>query len=135
MSYRIINGQAYSFGDFRQVENTSNNENLNRNNVNKTNKSSSFQSILDNVASKNEKFTVSKHAASRLNEINFTDEDMKAVEKGFEIAKEKNSKNAVMIYKDTALIASIENKTIITAVNKERAKDNIFTNIDSVVIL
>jgi flagellar operon protein len=135
MSYRIINGQAYSFGDFRQVENTSNNENLNRSNVNKTNKSSSFQSILDNVASKNEKFTVSKHAASRLNEINFTDEDMKAVEKGFEIAKEKNSKNAVMIYKDTALIASIENKTIITAVNKERAKDNIFTNIDSVVIL
>jgi flagellar operon protein len=40
-----------------------------------------------------------------------------------------------MIYKDTALIASIENRTIITAVNKDRAKDNIFTNIDSVVIL
>ncbi len=135
MSYRIINGQAYSFGDFRQVENTSNNENLNRGNVSKTNKSSSFQSILDNVASKNENFTISKHAATRLNEINFTDEDMKAVEKGFEIAKEKNSRNAVMIYKDTALIASIENKTIITAVSKERAKDNIFTNIDSVVIL
>ncbi|OOM79936.1 flagellar biosynthesis protein [Clostridium sp. BL-8] len=135
MSYRIINGQAYSFGDFRQVENASNNVSLNKTNVNKTNKSNSFQSILDNVANKNEKFTVSKHAASRLNEINFTDEDMKAVEKGFEIAKEKNSKNAVMIYKDTALIASIENKTIITAVNKERAKDNIFTNIDSVVIL
>lgn len=135
MSYRIINGQAYSFGDFKHVENASNNTNLNRSNVNKTNKSNSFQNILDDVASKNEKFTISKHAASRLNEIDFTDEDMKAVEKGFEIAKEKNSKNAVMIYKDTALIASIENKTIITAVNKERAKDNIFTNIDSVVIL
>ena len=135
MSYRIINGHAYSFEDFKHVENASNNTNLNRSNVNKTNKSNSFQNILDGVASKNEKFTISKHAAARLNEIDFTDEDMKAVEKCFEIAKEKNSKNAVMIYKDTALIASIENKTIITAVNKERAKDNIFTNIDSVVIL
>jgi flagellar operon protein len=135
MSYRIINGRAYSFENFKHVENASNNANLNRDNVNKTNKSNSFQSVLDKAAGKNEKFTISKHAASRLNEINFSDEDMKAVEKGFEIAKEKNSKNAVMIYKDTALIASIENRTIITAVNKDRAKDNIFTNIDSVVIL
>lgn len=133
MSYRYINGQAYSFGDFRYVENLQNDSKLIAND--KNNKINKFQDILDNVANKNENFTISKHAALRLNEINFTDEDMKAVEKGFEIAKEKNSKNAVMLYKDTALIASIENRTIITAVNKDRAKDNIFTNIDSVVIL
>ena len=87
------------------------------------------------LRSKDEGFTVSKHAALRLNEINFTEEDMKQIEKGFEIAKDKNSKNTVMLYKDVALIASIENKTLITAVEKDRAKDNIFTNIDSVVIL
>ena len=40
-----------------------------------------------------------------------------------------------MIYKDVALIASVENRTLITAVEKERARDNIFTNIDSVIIL
>ena len=51
------------------------------------------------------------------------------------IAKEKNSRNAVMLYKDVALIASVENNTLITAVEKERAKENIFTNVDSVVIL
>ena len=135
MSYRIINGQAYSFGDFRHVENSQNNTKLNKSSINKTDKTNSFKDILNNAANKNENFTISKHAASRLNEINFSDDDMKAVKKGFEIAKEKNSKNAVMIYKDTALIASIENRTIITAVNKDRAKDNIFTNIDSVVIL
>ena len=60
---------------------------------------------------------------------------MNKIEKGFQIAKDKNSKNTVMIYKDVALIASVENKTLITAVEKERAKDNIFTNVDSVVIL
>ena len=30
---------------------------------------------------------------------------------------------------------SVENKTLITVVEKERAKDNIFTNVYSVVIL
>jgi len=60
---------------------------------------------------------------------------MNKIEKGFQIAKEKNSKNTVMIYKDIALIASVENKTLITAIEKERAKENIFTNVDSVVIL
>ena len=134
MSYRIINGKAYSLGNFRQVDNTQSNKNTNQS-ASRSSKTSSFKDVLNSVVNKEEGFTVSKHAALRLNEINFTEEDMKAIEKGFEIAKEKNSKNTVMIYKDIALIASIENKTIITAVDKERAKDNIFTNIDSVVIL
>lgn len=73
--------------------------------------------------------------ASRLNEINFTKEDMEQIQKGFKIAQDRNSKNTVMLYKDVALIASVENRTLITAVEKDRAKDNIFTNVDSVVIL
>jgi hypothetical protein len=34
-----------------------------------------------------------------------------------------------------ALVTSIENRTVITAVEEERMKENIFTNIDSVVII
>ena len=131
MSYRIINGKAYPVGNFEQITSTkAKNSSVasNKDNI-------SFQNVLDTVKNKDEGFTVSKHAALRLNEINFTKEDMKQIEKGFEIAKDKNSKNTVMLYKDIALIASVENKTLITAVNKERAKDNIFTNVDSVVIL
>lgn len=134
MSYRFINGQACSYGGFKQIESIQTNKKLNQSTSKRSN-GDSFQNLLDNAIKKKKEITISKHAALRLNDINFTDEDMKAVEKGFELAQEKNSKNAVMIYKDTALIASIENKTIITAVNKDRAKDNIFTNIDSVVIL
>jgi len=132
MSYRIINGQAYSVGNFGQID-------VNRatktNSTNSTHEEVNFKQVLDSVKNKDQGFTVSKHAALRLNEIKFTKEDMKKIEKGFEIARDKNSKNTVMLYKDVALIASIENKTLITAVEKERAKDNIFTNVDSVVIL
>ena len=131
MSYRIINGQAYPVGNFEQIGNTQ--TKLNNTTIAKDKKS--FKDVLCSVKSKDEGFSVSKHEALRLNEINFTSEDMKQIEKGFEIAKGKNSKNTVMLYKDVALIASVENKTIITAVEKERAKDNIFTNVDSVVIL
>ncbi|AWK50948.1 flagellar biosynthesis protein [Clostridium beijerinckii] len=131
MSYRIINGQTYLVGNFEQINNTQ----PKLNNTTNAKENKSFKDVLDSVKSKDEGFTVSKHAALRLNEINFTEEDMKQIEKGFKIAKDKNSKNTVMLYKDTAIIASVENKTIITAVDKERAKNNIFTNIDSVVIL
>lgn len=131
MSYRIINGQAYSVGNFGQIQNPQ----IKLSNTTKVKENESFKNVLENVKNKNQGFTVSKHAALRLNEINFTEEDMKQIEKGFEIAKDKNSKNTVMLYKDVALIASVENKTLITAVDKERAKENIFTNVDSVVIL
>ncbi|NRT73668.1 TIGR02530 family flagellar biosynthesis protein [Clostridium beijerinckii] len=134
MSYRIINGHAYSLGSIGQIQETQNYKNLSKDKV-INDKNNSFKDVLNKVVNSNDKFTISKHAAQRLNEINFTDEDMLKVEEGFKKAEEKNSKNTVMIYKDTALIASIENRTIITAVNKDRAKDNIFTNIDSVVIL
>ena len=132
MSYRIINGQicpVRNFGETGNIKST-----VDANNINIQDKKS-FKDVLNNVISKDDGFIVSKHAALRLNEINFTEEDMKKIEKGFQIAKDKNSKNTVILYKDVALIASVENKTIITAIEKERAKDNIFTNVDSVVIL
>ena len=131
MSYRIINGQAYAIGNFGVIGNTQ----TKLNNTTNAKDKKDFKEVLDSVKSKDAGFTVSKHAALRLNEINFTEEDMKQIEKGFKIAKDKNSKNTVMLYKDVALIASVENKTLITAVERERAKDNIFTNVDSVVIL
>lgn len=130
MSYRIINGQAYSVGNFDHIKNNQTDFNIKNTKHNK-----SFKDVLKDVKSPKESFTVSKHAAQRLNEINFTEDDLNKIEKGFQIAKEKNSKNTVMIYKDVALIVSVENKTLITAVEKERAKENIFTNVDSVLIL
>lgn len=131
MSYRIIDGRAYSVGNIgkaSELQKDTSNKVANKDKI-------SFQNLLDALKSQKESFTISKHAALRLNEINFTEEDMKQIEKGFEMAKDKNSKNTVMLYKNVALIASVENKTLITAVEKERAKDNIFTNVDSVVIL
>lgn len=60
---------------------------------------------------------------------------MKNINEGINRASEKGSKDSLIIYKDVALVTSIKNRTIITAVDKESSKGNIFTNIDSVVLL
>lgn len=130
MSYRIVDGRAYSVGNIVPNENSS--KNISTKN---TQDKKSFKDVLNEVTDKDNGFIVSKHAALRLNQINFTEEDMRQIEKGFKMAEDKNSKNTVMLYKDIALVASVKNKTLITAVDKSRAKDNIFTNVDSVVIL
>jgi len=132
MSYRIINGQMYSVESVGQGSSLQ--DKINQLKPQSKN-SKSFCDILKETVNSNEGFKVSKHAALRLNEINFTNEDMKEIEKGFKIAEDKHSKNTVMLYKDVALIASIENRTLITAVDKGRTNENIFTNIDSVVLL
>lgn len=127
MGYRIINGKAYpvgNIGDFQRVDVKKNNEKAKE----------SFKNILNKTLNEKE-ITISKHASERLRDINFTDEDMNKIEKGFKLAEEKGSRNSVMLYKDVAIIASIENKTIITAIEKTRSEENIFTNIDSVVVL
>ncbi len=36
---------------------------------------------------------------------------------------------------NTAFVASVKNRTIITAVQNEELKDNIFTNIDGAIII
>lgn len=127
MGYRMINGRAYPVGVIGDI---------NKNNLPNVKKSNntSFKDLLDSKI-KNKSFTVSKHAAERLKDINFSENDMNNIEKGFKLAEDKGSKNSLFLYKDVALVTSVENKTVITAVDKSRAKDNVFTNIDSVVII
>jgi flagellar operon protein len=127
VGYRIINGRAYpvgNIGGFQKVTTSKSKSN-----------ETSFKDVLNQTLDKNSEYTLSKHAAERLKEIGFSENDMKNIGKGFELAEGKGAKNSVMVYKDVALIASIENKTVITAVEKSRAESNVFTNVDSVVIL
>lgn len=128
MGFRIINGQAYQVGNIGGIQS-------NPQAAKKTNSKGSFKELLNKAIDEKQGYTLSKHAEERLKEMNFSEDDMKNIEKGFELAKDKGAKNSVMVYKDVAIIASIENKTIITAVDKSRAQSNVFTNVDSVVIL
>lgn len=49
-------------------------------------------------------------------------------------AAAKGAKDALVLLDDTAMVVSVKNRTVITALGMHQAKENVFTNIDSAVI-
>ena len=132
MGFRVINGQIYPVDNFTTWQASVKDKTKIEDKPNK-----SFEDILKAQIqnSKKQEFNISNHAAERINEINLDSADMEKINEGINKAEEKGSKNCLILYKDVAFVTSIENRTIITAVDKNRSKDNVFTNIDSVVLL
>lgn len=78
----------------------------------------------------------SAHATSRLESrgIKLNEDDLNRINVAVDKAKQKGSKDSLVMLNDLAMIVNIKNKTVVTAVNNGTARDNIFTNIDSAVM-
>lgn len=102
----------------------------------RVNKALEFNKVLQNVQNSQE-LKISSHAMDRLKErdINLTSKDMIALNGAVKKIRQKGGKEALIIYNNVAFITSIKNNTVITAVDSKSLKENIFTNIDSAVIL
>lgn len=96
-----------------------------------------FLGVLTSEFEKTDHIKVSAHAQRRLHERNvvLNGEDMRKIEGAVNRAAVKGARESLVIYGDLALVASIKNKTIITAMEGKDMKDHIFTNIDSAVIV
>lgn len=140
MSYRVVNGKLYSTSDFTEYSNVGpQNEKgkVNKEQASYSKDKSLFNKILDKQIIKEQGFTISAHAAQRLNSrnIDIKDDDMKKINEGIDMADSKGAKQALLLYKDMALITSIKNRTVITAIDKNESKGKVITNIDSVVMI
>jgi len=94
----------------------------------------SFGQILD---TKLNQLKFSHHAQERLKsrQIQLDEADMNKLSQAVEKAREKGSRDSLILMNDLALVVSVKNNTVITAVDGENLKENIFTNIDSAVIV
>ncbi|MDP1393073.1 MULTISPECIES: TIGR02530 family flagellar biosynthesis protein [Lysinibacillus] len=95
----------------------------------------SFKAHLQE-ASKQE-LKVSKHANERIIErkINITEHEWQVVsDKVFE-AHSKGVKQPLVLMDQAALIVSAKNATVITAMDRTEAKQQLFTNIDGTIVL
>jgi flagellar operon protein len=94
-----------------------------------------FQQILQGKVKPVIKF--SGHALERLqkNNITLSPQDMERLSEAVEKAETKGSRESLVLMDDLALIVSIKNHTVITAIDGQRLKENVFTNIDSAVII
>ncbi|MBF4691730.1 flagellar protein [Fusibacter sp. Q10-2] len=107
---------------------------------NKKNKSipegPSFNEVLNKIKS-NEDVKFSKHAIDRLNSrnINLTDNELYRINTAIDKAGQKGVKEALIMMDNKVFIASVQNKTIITAAVDDQLRDSVFTNIDGAVII
>lgn len=80
----------------------------------------------------------SKHALERISErqIDLRDGDtLERLNKAVELAGEKGSNDALVMIGSNAFIVSIKNNKVITTLSADDMQGNIFTNIDSTVIM
>src|SRR5690349_17745928 len=90
-----------------------------------------FGSILQ------DQLKVSGHAKTRLESRNIQlgKAEWDRVLEGVNRAASKGSKESLVMLDDIALVVSVKNRTVITAVDQQHLKENVFTNIDSAVIV
>lgn len=79
----------------------------------------------------------SQHALQRLEsrDIKMGPAELTKLNNAVEKAARKGAKESLILMNDLALVVSVKNKTVITAVDGASMKDNVFTNIDSAVIV
>lgn len=79
----------------------------------------------------------SQHALQRLRDrrLDFSETELEKLGDTVNRMAEKGAKESLIYMNDVALIVSIANRTVITAMDGASAKENIFTKIDSAAIL
>lgn len=79
----------------------------------------------------------SNHAIERMRTrgISYSPEDISKLSDAISRAAAKGSKDSLVLMKDSALIVSVKNNTVVTVMDKNALKENVFTNIDSTVVL
>jgi len=99
-------------------------------------KENSFQKILDKTV-QGERVQFSKHAQERLDKrsIDLTEKELDRLDDAVDKVAEKGSKESLVVMGDNAYVVSVKNRVVITAMDGSNLKDNVFTNIDSAIIL
>lgn len=79
----------------------------------------------------------SNHAVERMRTrgINYSPTDLDRISQAVDKAAAKGSKDSLILMDDSALIVSVKNKTIVTVMDKAQLKENVFTNIDSTIVM
>lgn len=93
-----------------------------------------FQKILDKQLGD---LKFSAHAQQRLasRQIRLTPQEMDGLKEAVGKAEAKGARESLVVMDRVALVVSVKNRTVITAVDSGSMKDNVFTQIDSAVIV
>jgi flagellar operon protein len=110
------------------------NQNANKPGAKQTGSSTPFARVLDQKLP-GQPVKLSQHAQERLKSrgITLSDSDMKQLEGAVDSVAQKGGKESLILMGDAALVVSVKNRTVVTAMDRQGMKGNVFTNIDSAV--
>jgi flagellar operon protein len=96
----------------------------------------SFASILNEQMQTNE-LSFSAHAMNRLEQrnIQLNAEDKSRLEQAVSKIAQKGGKDSLIMMDNVAYVVNVPNRTVVTAMDNNSLKDNIFTQIDSAMIV
>ncbi len=78
----------------------------------------------------------SRHATQRIEQrgMELDATRMERLHRAVDQAEAKGSRDSLILLDELALVVSVQNRTVVTAVDEASRKEHVFTNIDSVVI-
>lgn len=93
----------------------------------------SFEALL---AREQTQVRFSGHARKRIDQrqLAFDESRLQRLERAVERAREKGSRDSLVLLDELALVVSVQHQTVVTAMDEASRKEHVFTNIDSVVI-
>jgi flagellar operon protein len=96
-----------------------------------------FSKLLNEEIQKENGIKFSKHAQSRLVSRNISLEsgDVQRLGGAVDKAAQKGVQDSLIVMDDLAFIVSVPDKTVVTAMPVDEAKENVFTNINGAVIV
>ncbi|MBE7719520.1 TIGR02530 family flagellar biosynthesis protein [Lacrimispora indolis] len=98
---------------------------------------SSFGDVLKSRIGSKDELQFSRHAAERVNQrgIEMSEPFLNDLQSAVEKARSKGAKDVVIISEKGAFIVNVPNNTVVTTMSGSEMKENIFTNIDSAILL
>lgn len=100
-------------------------------------RSAEFRVALEHELAQPDPVTFSAHAQSRLlsRNIQLNDAQMERLNLGVSQAAGKGARDSLVLLDQLALIVSVQNRRVITAVDSRQFSGSVFTQIDSAVIV
>lgn len=97
----------------------------------------SFGDVLKQRIGSQDELQFSRHATERVNQrgIEMSEPFLADLQSAVEKARSKGAKDVVIISEKGAFIVNVPNNTVVTTMSGSEMKENIFTNIDSAILL
>ena len=97
----------------------------------------SFQSILNKSLNNTGELKISKHAEKRIQSrgIEITPETWEKIKLKVHEAGNKGVNDSLVVTSNAAFVVNAKNKTVITAMDRQEAQEQMFTNINGAILI